>query len=494
MTVESAENVASVFLADIFGASTVAPVFICSLPNADAPAGEPRECHVATRHPDHIERFLQRWDRKDRALYFCTATIKSGATTRSKATLAELNGLHVDIDFKAITIGAEEADRKLQQVMLLPSKVVASGGGLHAYWLFKEALPATPDNIERVEALLRLLADHLGGDLACAEASRLMRLPGSHNTKNGAWTAVRVVAERPARYELDDLAEWLEAASPVIHRTPTDEKDGNGADTDNPWLAVAARFGNKPPIDVEARLAAMTFQGAGDASIHSTQVSVSAALLNRGHPVDEVVDILLTATRAAAGQFGARWNWRREEHAIRQMCDSWIAKHPEVRERQSADAESQQQNAKPTTLHWHGEVDPAETRAWLVQGLLISGPGELQSAFENAARQRVDALMIQPSLDQVRVAELALTHRLPAASLTSLFVRAGGLMSFSANYAELWREMAVYVVKILNGANPATLPVAQPTKFALIINLKTAKALGLQVPLQLQQLADELIE
>jgi putative tryptophan/tyrosine transport system substrate-binding protein len=129
-----------------------------------------------------------------------------------------------------------------------------------------------------------------------------------------------------------------------------------------------------------------------------------------------------------------------------------------------------------------------------LQPRFISGPGELQSAFENAARQRVDALMIQPSLDQVRVAELALTHRLPAASLTSLFVRAGGLMSFSANYAELWREMAVYVVKILNGANPATLPVAQPTKFALIINLKTAKALGLQVPLQLQQLADELIE
>ena len=135
--------------------------------------------------PEDIEAFLRKWDRPDRAAYFCTATVQAGAMTRSKATLAELNGLHIDIDFKSITISAEEAERKLQQLMLLPSKVVASGGGLHAYWLFKEALPATPENIERVEGLLQLLADHLGGDPACAEASRLMRLPGSHNTKDG---------------------------------------------------------------------------------------------------------------------------------------------------------------------------------------------------------------------------------------------------------------------------------------------------------------------
>jgi hypothetical protein len=95
---------------------------------------------------------------------------------------------------------------------------------------------------------------------------------------------------------------------------------------------VADRFGNKPPIDVEARLAAMQYQGAIDSGIHATQVSVSAALLNRGQSIDEVVDILLTATRAAAGQFGERWNWRREEHAIRGMCESWITKHPEVKD------------------------------------------------------------------------------------------------------------------------------------------------------------------
>ena len=129
-----------------------------------------------------------------------------------------------------------------------------------------------------------------------------------------------------------------------------------------------------------------------------------------------------------------------------------------------------------------------------LQPTFVNEPDELQSLFEMAARNRVDALMIQPSLDLVRAAELALAHHVPSATLTSLFVRAGGLMSFSANYTELWREMAVYVAKILNGAKPATLPVAQPTKFELVINLKTAKALGLTIPPTLLARADQVIE
>ena len=355
MTVESINMVASHFLADMFGASTAAPVYISSLPNADAREREVGERHVTTRQPEDIEAFLRKWDRPDRAAYFCTATVQAGATTRSKATLAELNGLHIDIDFKSITISAEEAEHKLQQLMLLPSKVVASGGGLHAYWLFKEALPATPEHIERVEGLLQLLADHLGGDPACAEASRLMRLPGSHNTKDGAWTEVRIITDRPLRYEIDELAEWLEVASPVIHRRPAGGNNGNGGngtDFNNPWLAVAARFGIKPPIDVEARLDVMMYQGAGDSGIHATQISVTAALLNRGQSIDEVVDIVLAATRAAAGHYGERWNWRREERAIRGMCETWLTKHPEITGTQAddgkADTAAGRQTPEPT--------------------------------------------------------------------------------------------------------------------------------------------------
>jgi putative ABC transport system substrate-binding protein len=129
-----------------------------------------------------------------------------------------------------------------------------------------------------------------------------------------------------------------------------------------------------------------------------------------------------------------------------------------------------------------------------LQATFVDGPAEIDSAFGAAAGAKVDALMIQPSLAVARAAELALAHRLPAASLTGLFARAGGLLSYSANYTELWREMAVYVAKILDGAKPAHLPVSQPTKFELVINLKTAKALDLTVPPLMIARADELIE
>jgi len=83
-------GIASAFLADVFGCSTAEPVYISSLPNDDARGREPGERHVVTREMANIEAFTRKWDRKDRALYFCTATIKIGSTRRSKETIAEL--------------------------------------------------------------------------------------------------------------------------------------------------------------------------------------------------------------------------------------------------------------------------------------------------------------------------------------------------------------------------------------------------------------------
>src|SRR5207237_6964505 len=122
---------------------------------------------------------VKKWDRPQRGLYFCVSTVKLGSSTRSRNTVCELNGLHIDIDFKSVEGTAEHVEQTLRQVQLLPSKVVASGGGLHAYWLFKEALQATPENIRIVEMLLGLLADHLGGDPNVCHVASLMRLPGT---------------------------------------------------------------------------------------------------------------------------------------------------------------------------------------------------------------------------------------------------------------------------------------------------------------------------
>jgi AAA domain/RepB DNA-primase from phage plasmid len=283
-----------------------------------------------------------------------------------------LNGLHCDIDLKSVLATPAEIEQRLREAPLLASKVVHSGNGFHVYYLFREGLPATPENIARVEALLRLLADYFGGDLACAEASRLMRVPGSHNSKDGAWTEVRLINDRPLRYDLEEIAEWLEVASPVIHRKPT--AGGNGFDYRDPWSAVADRFAIKPPIDVEARLRAMHFQGAGDSGIHSTQLAASAALLNRGHPTDEVVDIVLAATRAAAGAFGERWNWVHEERAIRGMCTTWLAKHPEVDATDAGSETKADPAAKPVLwLYEAGEMTGIEHRHWLHAGHYIRG-------------------------------------------------------------------------------------------------------------------------
>jgi putative ABC transport system substrate-binding protein len=99
-----------------------------------------------------------------------------------------------------------------------------------------------------------------------------------------------------------------------------------------------------------------------------------------------------------------------------------------------------------------------------------------------------------PLLPSKRAAQLALKQRVPAVSVPRWFAEEGGLMSYSARYGELFRKAAVYVDKILKGAQPADLPVEQPTHFELVINMKTAKALGLSVPPELLARADDVIE
>jgi putative ABC transport system substrate-binding protein len=94
----------------------------------------------------------------------------------------------------------------------------------------------------------------------------------------------------------------------------------------------------------------------------------------------------------------------------------------------------------------------------------------------------------------MRIGSLAIDARLPTLCLVREYVEAGGLMSYGPNWPNMWRRAADLVDKILRGTKPAELPIEQPTEFDLVINLATAKALGLEVPLQLQQLANDVIE
>jgi putative tryptophan/tyrosine transport system substrate-binding protein len=130
----------------------------------------------------------------------------------------------------------------------------------------------------------------------------------------------------------------------------------------------------------------------------------------------------------------------------------------------------------------------------IAPAILVSGPGEIDAAFAAMRKERADAVVVQGSLASKNTAELALKRRLPAATVPRSFAEVGGLMSYGADGPDSFRRAAAFVVKILQGGKPADMPVEQPTKFELVINLKTARALGLDVPWFLQQRADEVIE
>jgi putative ABC transport system substrate-binding protein len=158
--------------------------------------------------------------------------------------------------------------------------------------------------------------------------------------------------------------------------------------------------------------------------------------------------------------------------------------------------------AHPTRPSFRSEVNNAQQGAQALGVKLIvlnaSTEVEINAAFGEFSQQRIPALLLgtDPFFQTRRDQIVALANRLRIATMYNIreYVVAGGLISYAPSLAEVYRQAGVYVAKILKGANPANLPVLQPTKFDLVINLKTAKALGLTVSNQMQLLADEVIE
>ena len=147
-------------------------------------------------------------------------------------------------------------------------------------------------------------------------------------------------------------------------------------------------------------------------------------------------------------------------------------------------------------------VEQAQLAAPAVHVTLLSPelrtPADLESAFVTLTKDRPDALLVFVDPFTVshrrRIVDFAAANRFPAIYEDRAFLDAGGLISYGPSIEDICRRAATYVDKILKGAKPADLPIEQPTKFELIINLNTAKALDLDLPLHLQQLADEVIE
>jgi putative ABC transport system substrate-binding protein len=154
--------------------------------------------------------------------------------------------------------------------------------------------------------------------------------------------------------------------------------------------------------------------------------------------------------------------------------------------------------AFPTAARVAVLYDPMTSATVVKVALQVLEVRTLDGAFQKATKWRAAALSILASpffrSQRFRIAKLAVAHRLPSMVPHRAYVEAGGLRSYGPDFRDLIRRTAVFVDKILKGAKPADLPIEQPTKFELVINLKTAEALGLTIPQTLLLRADQVIE
>ena len=148
--------------------------------------------------------------------------------------------------------------------------------------------------------------------------------------------------------------------------------------------------------------------------------------------------------------------------------------------------------------NWLAAEASARERGWKLLSVEVRDAGELEAAFKKAAGARTGALLVFAGgllyARTRRIAELAARNRLPAMYAFRPQIEAGGLIGYGADIDDIWRRAAVFVDKILKGAKPADLPVEQPTKFELLINLKAAKSIGLTIPPSVLARADRVIE
>src|SRR5262245_26092733 len=155
-------------------------------------------------------------------------------------------------------------------------------------------------------------------------------------------------------------------------------------------------------------------------------------------------------------------------------------------------------NAPGHAVLWRASQERAERLGLKLARVDVRRPSDFDAAFGTIARSRVDALLAVADpcvyLHLAQIAEFARKNRLPAVALFPEFVPAGGLLAYGPSLATLTRRATLYVVKILKGARPGDLPVEQPTKFELLINLMTAKSLGITIPQSLLLRADQVLQ
>lgn len=340
---------------------------------------------VFTREPNVFDSFCRKHDMPGTGTYFGVCTRGDwknarGELSGGKDNVVECPALWVDIDCAKAGIPGKAALDALSYLPFPPSIIINSGGGLHAYWVLEEALDVSDGHYAMAEAALRQLSLVLAGDMACAEIARIMRLPGTANSKDatralndGEPVTVEILEDTGRVYDFEALCEWLGEQRAVLHSTaPIALRPV--VDTD-PFVAYAKSAGYEPAVDIDAALAAMAHGATGDNSIHQTQLRVSMSMIARGYEDDEIVARILAATESAAPG-DAKWNWGREEATIRQMVSSGRGKAA-VREDRPARAQPMSNGNAALKLVHDADKEPKREAKASVKKASADKPDEI---------------------------------------------------------------------------------------------------------------------
>jgi hypothetical protein len=375
----STAHPAAEFIVAMFGPHKNGRVCITSLPNVKT--GAPDGAPIYTRSTQQITDFIAKHDRPGFGCFVCVNPIKDKATRRAEETVTAIVCAHTDIDFAQVEESPEEIERIVMALPWTPSRVHHSGHGLHLFWFLDPALDGSPESKAAHKQLLKQIANLLGGDPAACLIPQLMRLPGTTNSKNGEQHEVRILSRPNFYFDHAILTATVGAIpAPLLHRKDADPKSGNGASPDNPFEAFAAAHSE---LDVDQLLADMVYLGAGGGgNAHRTILRCSAALLTRGEERDDVIERCLAALALAAARSGRSIDPARERVTIAEMCDSWIAKHPEIEEHESDEAPESPQppppKPAPYILHSLNAVLLRASK-WLWPGHLPQGALEITS-------------------------------------------------------------------------------------------------------------------
>jgi hypothetical protein len=343
-----------------------------------------------TDDPLLAERFAEGEDtRPNRGIYTCLNPLVPGAERRCLETVAALQFIYFDLDIQNIDATREQVLDRLRQLPVEFVWVRDSGSGnLHVGIEIKDPpLRDTPE-YDRVVAVWKRLAVKFAADPAPVHPAALIRKVGTRNKKNGGNGVCHILWNGGGPIDVTELEELDELlAEPLWPRKQAAGGNELPAERNRSTEQSGPEYSepeNKPPVDVDNRLAQMRWQGPGDTSIHMTQLSVTAAMLRQGISLEETVRTVLDATRAAVAN-DRTWDWDQEEHTVRRMCADLINKDPgELADRLSDDMQQKVMAAlaegrRPKILYgnggWHVRTfgDRADSKTNIVRNLLLKG-------------------------------------------------------------------------------------------------------------------------